>query len=53
MTEPLTESSSTAGVSRRSFLKWSGVASGTAALVTTGAHFGGVLPDVGAANDRR
>ena len=50
MTEPLTESPSTTGVSRRSFLKWSGVASGTAALVTTGAHFGGVLPDVGAAN---
>ena len=49
MTAPLTEIPPTAGVPRRSFLKWSGAVGGTAALVTTGAHFG-VLPGVGAAN---
>lgn len=49
MTAPLTEGSSSAGVPRRSFLKWSGAAGGAAALVTTGAHFG-VLPDDGAAS---
>ena len=48
MTAPLTEGPSSAGVPRRSFLKWSGAAGGAAALVTTGAHFG--LPDDGAAS---
>jgi anaerobic dimethyl sulfoxide reductase subunit A len=49
MTEPRMKSPSNAGVPRRSFLKWSGAAGGTAALVSTGAHFG-VLPGVGAVN---
>ena len=48
MTAPPTESSSRINVPRRSFLKWSGIAGGAAALVTTGARFG-VLPDGGAA----
>ena len=49
MTEPLTQSTFKAGVSRRSFLKWSSAAGGAAALVTTAAHLD-VLPGVGAAN---
>src|SRR5665647_792883 len=49
MTEPLTQSPSSADMPRRSFLKWSGAAGGAAALVTTSAHFG-ILPGVEAAN---
>ncbi|HEY8620286.1 MAG TPA: hypothetical protein VIM01_09445 [Dermatophilaceae bacterium] len=45
----LTEGPSSAGIPRRSFLKWSGAPGDAAALVTTGAHFG-VLPGDGAAN---
>ena len=49
MTAPTMNSSTTGGVPRRSFLKWSGVAGGAAALVTSAAHLGG-LPGVGAEN---
>ena len=49
MTAAAPESPASTDVPRRSFLKWSGVAGGAAALVTTGAHFG-VLPGVGEAN---
>ena len=49
MTAPTSESRSTGGVPRRSFLKWSSAAGGAAALATTGAHYG-VLPGLRAAN---
>ncbi|MGV8965858.1 MAG: DMSO/selenate family reductase complex A subunit [Cellulomonas sp.] len=49
MTAPTSEAPTAGGVPRRSFLKWSGVAGGAAALVTSGAHLGG-LPGVGAEN---
>jgi anaerobic dimethyl sulfoxide reductase subunit A len=42
MTAPMTEAPAIEGVPRRSFLKWSGVAGGAAALVTMGSHPGGV-----------
>ena len=48
MTAPMMEAPAAGGVPRRSFLKWSGVAGGAAALVTSGAHLG--LPGVGAEN---
>ena len=37
------------GIPRRSFLKWSGIVGGGAAVVGTGASFG-LLPGVGPAN---
>ena len=49
MSAPTTESPTSSRLPRRSFLKWSAAAGGTAALVSTGVHFG-VLPGVGAAN---
>ena len=49
MTAGTTEKPLTSGIPRRSFLKWSGIVGGGAALVGTGASFG-LLPGVGPAN---
>ena len=49
MTTGTTEKPPTRGIPRRSFLAWSGIVGGGAALVGTGASFG-LLPGVGPAN---